>query len=136
MKWETARLQTVLSIVSALIMISGLGSAAYIYQKAVNEPADTLSDRMEGGSLYQIQPEDSKKYQRDMEAISGKAGLSVADFQRKMAALWHGKSLAYLVAAISILISFAFHFAANHLPEQRQPSGRRAPGGDGTDGGG
>jgi hypothetical protein len=116
MKWETSRLQTFLSIVSALVMISGLGSAACIYQKAVNEPADALRDRMEGGSIYQIQPEDSKKYQRDMEAISGKAVLVMAEFRHKLAALWQGKSLACMVAALSILISFAFYFAANHLP--------------------
>ncbi len=123
MKRETSRLQTFLSIVSALIMISGLGSAAYIYQKAVNEPADALRDRMEGGSVYQIQPEDSKKYQRDIEAISGKAGLVVADFRNKLAALWQGKSLAYMVAAVSILISFAFYFAANHLPSASNTEG-------------
>jgi hypothetical protein len=116
MKWETTRLQTFLSIVSALIMISGLGSAAYLYQKAVNEPADALSDQAERSSVYQINPEDSKKYQRDMEAVSGKAGLVVAEFRRKLAALWQGKSMAYMVAAMSILVSFAFYFAANRLP--------------------
>jgi hypothetical protein len=136
MKWETTRLQTFLSIVSALIMISGLGCAAYLYQKAVNEPADVLGDQAERSSVYQIQPEDSKKYQRDMEAVSGKAGLVVAEFRSKLAALWEGKSLAYMVAAMSILISFAFYFAANHLPEQRKPTGRGNAGGDGTGGSG
>jgi len=116
MKPKTTHLHTYLSIVSALIMISGLGSAAYLYQKAVNEPAYALGDQAERSSVYQIKPEDSKKYQRDMEAISGKAGLVVAEFRSKLAALWEGKSLAYMVAAMSILVSFAFYFAANHLP--------------------
>jgi hypothetical protein len=55
-------------------------------------------------------------YRRDLELYGGKAALLADDFSRWFVGLWHGKSLAFTVAGISIFISFAFFFAANRLP--------------------
>jgi hypothetical protein len=48
----------------------------------------------------------------------GKAAVVVDDFSRWFIGLWHGKSLAFTVAVISIFISLVFFFAANRLPSR------------------
>jgi len=121
MNWKIADLRTCLSIISAVIMLAGLGSAAYLYQAAENHSADILGYDIEGNSAYPIRPEDSKKYLRDLESISGKAGVVADDLRRRFAGLWQGKSLALMIAGISILVSFAFFYAANHLPSRLKP---------------
>lgn len=128
MKWKTADLRTCLNIISAVIMLAGLGSAIYLYQAAENDSSEILGYNMEGGSAYPIRPEDSKKYLRDLEVISGKAGVVVDDLRRRFAALWQGKSLALMIAGISILVSFAFFYAANHLPARLKPDGQNEAG--------
>jgi hypothetical protein len=116
MEWKSARLHAWLNIASAVVMLAGLGCAAYIYQTGGDESTDTLGYDFHGGSPNPIRPEDSKKYQRDLEVISGKAGVVMDDIRRGFAALWQGKSLAYMVAALSILVSFGLYFTANRLP--------------------
>jgi hypothetical protein len=54
-------------------------------------------------------------YRRDLELYGGKAAMVVDDFSRWFVGLWHGKSLAFTVAGISIFIAFIFFFAANRL---------------------
>jgi hypothetical protein len=53
-----------------------------------------------------------------LELYGGKAALVADDFSRWFAGLWHGKSLAFTVAVISIFISLVFFFAANRLPSR------------------
>jgi len=123
MEWKPARLHTWLNVASAIVMLAGLGCAAYIYQTAGNHSADTLGYELEGGSSYPIRPEDSKKYQRDLEVIGGKAGVVLDDIRRSFSALWRGKSLAFMVAAISVLVSFGLYFTANRLPSGPETDG-------------
>jgi tetratricopeptide (TPR) repeat protein len=61
-------------------------------------------------------PEDSKKYLRDLELYGGKANVLLDELRRGFMGLWHGKSLAFTVACISIFISFGIFYTANHLP--------------------
>jgi hypothetical protein len=121
MKWEIIKLRTCLNIVSAVIMLAGLGSAVYLYQAAENDSSEILGYDVEGGSAYPIRPEDSRKYLRDLEVIGGKAGVVADDLRRRFAGLWQGKTLALMIAGISILASFAFFYAANHLPSRPKP---------------
>ncbi len=116
MKWKIADLHILLNLISAIILVVGLGSAILIYQTAQNNSSGVLGYEEEGGSVYPIMPEDSKKYLRDLELYGGKANVLMDEFRRWFVGLWHGKSLAFPVACISILISFGFYYAANHLP--------------------
>jgi hypothetical protein len=103
MKWKTANLQTRLYLISAIILLVGLGSAILIYLTAENDSYSILG--------Y----EDSKTYIHDLELYGGKANVLASEFMHWFGGLWHGKSLAFTVACITIFISFGFFFVANHL---------------------
>ena len=100
MKWKTANLQTRLYLISAIILLVGLGSAILIYLTAENDSYGILG--------Y----EDSKTYIHDLELYGGKANVLASEFMRWFGGLWHGKSLAFTVACITIFISFGFFFVA------------------------
>ena len=116
MKWKIADLHTCLNLISAIILLVGLGSAILIYWKGENNSYAVLGYEEQGGSVYPIMPEDSKKYLRDLELYGGKANVLMDELRRGFAGLWHGKSLALTVACITILISFGVFYAGNHLP--------------------
>jgi hypothetical protein len=125
MKWKIADLQHALNLISGIILLVGLGSAILIYQTAKNDSNGVLGYEQEGGSVYPIMPEDSKKYLRDLELYSGKAGVLADEFSRWFIGLWRGKSLAFTVACIAILISFGVFYAAHHLPYSLKSDVRR-----------
>jgi hypothetical protein len=108
MKRNIAHLQHALRVISAILLLAGLGSAVLIYLTAGNDSSRILGYEEEGGSVYPIMPEDSRRYLRDLELYSGRAGVLADEFSRWFAGLWHGKSLAYTVACIAILISSGF----------------------------
>jgi len=116
MKWKIADLHICLNLISAIILLVGLGSAILIYQTAENTPYGALGYEEAGGSVYPIMPEDSKKYLRDLELYGGKANVIMDELRRGFIGLWHGKSLAFTVACITIFVSFGFFYVANHLP--------------------
>ena len=116
MKRKVADLRESLILIGAIIMLVGLGSAIWIYQTAGDDSGSVLSYEIIGGSVYPIAPEDSRVYRRDLEHLGGKAAIVVDDFSRWFIGLWHGKTLAFTVAGISIFISLLFFFAANRLP--------------------
>ena len=116
MKWKIADLHTWLNLISAIILVAGLGNAILIYQTAQNYSGGVLGYEVEGGSVYPNMPEDSKKYLRDLQLYGGKANVLMDELRRWFVGLWHGKSLAFTVACISIFVSFGFFYAANHLP--------------------
>jgi hypothetical protein len=118
MKRKITNLRESLILIGAIIMLVGLGSAIFIYQSDENDSDNVLGYEIIDGSAYPIRPEDSRMYRRDLELYGGKAAMVVDDFSRWLAGLWHGKSLAFTVASISIIISFIFFFAANRLPSR------------------
>ena len=121
MKREIADLRESLILIGAIIMLVGLGSSILIYQSAENDSGSVLGYEIIDGSAYPIRPEDSRMYRRDLELYGGKAAVVVDDFSHWFVGLWHGKSLAFTVAGISIFISFMFFFAANRLPSRIKP---------------
>ena len=115
MKLEIADVRESLILIGAIIILVGLGSSILIYQSAGNDSNGVLGYEIIDGSAYPIRPEDSRMYRRDLELYGGKAAVVVDDFSRWFVGLWHGKSLAFTVAGISIFIAFIFFFAANRL---------------------
>ncbi len=120
MKWKTTNLQTRLYLFSLIILLVGLGSALLLYLTAGNGSDSVLGYAVEGGNVYQIMPENSKMYKHDLELYGGKANVLADELREWFVGLWHGKSLAYTVACISIFISFGFFFVARHSPSDLQ----------------
>jgi hypothetical protein len=116
MKWKITDLHICFNLISAIILLVGLGSAVLIYQSAETDLSSVLGYEIAGESVYPIMPENSKMYKHDLELYGGKAAVLADEFRRWFVGLWHGKSLAFTVAFISIFISFVIFFAANHLP--------------------
>lgn len=114
MKGKNTDPRTILNIISAIILLVGLGSAFLIYRTAENVPAGVLGYEQGDRGAYPVMPEDSKKYLRDLELYGGKANVLMDQFRRWFMGLWHGKSLAYTIAGITIFISLGTFYVANH----------------------
>jgi hypothetical protein len=115
MKWKTINLQTRLYVTTAIILLVGLSSSSLIYL--------TAEKVLEDGLVRQF--EQSKKYRHDLELIGGKANVLADDFYRWFGGLWHGKSLAFTIAWITVVISLGLFFVAYHLPSDLKPDARR-----------
>ncbi len=115
MKWIITNKQTCLNLISAIILVVGLGGAILIYLMAENNPGNILGYEVAGGAVYPVTPENTKIYERDLELYGGKAAVLTNEFRYWFIGLWHGKSLAFTVACITILISFGVFFFANHI---------------------
>jgi len=98
--------RTQLIIITVAIMLIGLGSAALIYFTAGNPPESTLVHEFEN----------SKRYVHDLELYGGKMNVLADQFRRWFDSLWEGKSLAFMIALITIIISLACSFVASRLP--------------------
>ena len=106
MNHKIAHLRESFILIGAIIMVVGLGSAIWIYQSAGDYSDGVLGYEIISGIAYPIAPEDSKVYRRDLEHYGGKAAIVVDDFSRWFIRLWHGKTLAFTVAFISIFTDY------------------------------
>jgi hypothetical protein len=121
MKPENASLQTLLCQIAAFILVAGIISAVLIYFIAEDLPDDALTYQTEGGNVSTLSPEDSKRYMREMEQFGGGANVLVYKFGIWFGGLWHGKSLAFTVGIISILLAYGFRFLADRIPSGADP---------------
>jgi len=133
MKWQITNRQTRLYFITAIILLVGLGSAILIYLTAENDADSVVGYEAVGGYVYPVMPEDSKRYIHDLELYGGKANVLVNDFMRWFVGLWHGKSLAFTIACITIFISFGFFYIARHLPSDSTSDARDENNPGGTD---
>ncbi|MGA3206285.1 MAG: hypothetical protein ABSE05_00485 [Syntrophales bacterium] len=118
MKWKSADLRICINLISAIILLVGLGTAIFIYQTADNDSSGALGYQIIGGTVYPIMPENTKIYKHDLEVYGGKAAVLADDFRRWFVGLWRGKSLTFTIAVITIFVSFAGFFTARHLPSR------------------
>jgi hypothetical protein len=109
--------RTCLNLLSAIILLVGLASAALIYHRAANTSYDASGYETADGTILPMMPEDSKMYRHDLEVYGGKLNVMLDDFRRWFEGLWQGKSLAVIVACSTIVISYGFFYAANYLPQ-------------------
>jgi len=122
MKQKIPDLYTCLNLISVTILLIGLGSAIFIYRTAEDTRYGALGYEEGGGTVYPIMPEDSKQYLRGLELYGGKANVLMDQLRRGFIGLWHGRSLAFTVACITIFISFGVFYAANYLLPSRVES--------------
>ena len=104
MKWKITNLQKHLYLIAAIILLVGMGGAIMIYLTAENDSDSVLG--------Y----ENSKRYIHDLELYGGKANVLANEFEHWFVGLWHGKSLAFTVACITIFISLGFFIVARTSP--------------------
>jgi hypothetical protein len=116
MKSKTTGLQTRLYLISALILLIGIGCSTWIYLTNENDSKRVLGYEIAGGDAYLITPENSKKYVHDLELYGGKVNVLAEEFMSWFVGLWHGKSLAYTVGCMAVFLSLGFFFAARTLP--------------------
>ena len=133
MKWKITDLHTCFNLISAIILLVGLGSAVLIYQTAETDLSSALGYEIAGKSVYPIMPENSKMYKHDLELYGGKAAVLADELRRWFSGLWQGKSLAFTVACITIFISFGVFFAAHYMPPRLKSDVRSENNRNGTD---
>ena len=96
--------------VAGAILAVGLCLSLAIYLTA-GEPAENpLADQLEN----------SKAYQRSLEMYGGKANLLASEISQWFGSLWHGRSLAFTVAAIAALVAAIYYFVASPLPPEEK----------------
>ena len=128
MKWRTANLQAFLFLVGGIILLAGLGSSVLIYELSGDRSTSVLGYEDAGGSVYPILPEDSKQYQRGLELYGGTANVLADELRRWFAGLWHGTSLAFTIAFITILVSSGIFYTARRLPSRENANVHRRSG--------
>jgi len=106
---EDRRRRRVLYGISGGVLLLGLSSAFLIYRAAARAPAaDDAGDP--------FSPEDSKQNLRQLEYYGGGANVLAYEIRLWFLGLWHGKSLACMVAGATILLSVGCFYAAAHPP--------------------
>jgi hypothetical protein len=61
---------------------------------------------VENDDVYDL--EHSKKYLRELERIGGKAGLLGNDIDGWLASLWEGRTRAYTIASLTVVVAGAY----------------------------
>src|SRR5262245_64244897 len=105
MRWRPTTSQGVLRLAAAVTSIVGFASAIWIYLTAGAAPGNPLG----------YEPEDSKRYLRDLERYGGKANVVAGEITDWFNGLWHGKRLALTVVCITVLVAGALLLAATPL---------------------
>jgi hypothetical protein len=112
---EVAPRRNRLYLISALVLLLGLCAAAAVYLTAGDDAHNAVGYDVINGVAYPVAPEDSKAYQRELERFGGKANVLAAELNRWFASLWHGRTLAFTVACLSIAAALALYLYAKYL---------------------
>jgi len=120
MRWWPTTSQGLLRLAAATTSIVGFTSAIWIYLATGPAPESPLG----------YEPEDSKRYLRDLERYGGKANVVAGEITEWFNGLWHGRRLALTVVCITVLLAGALLLAALPLasdldgePPNRKPRG-------------
>ncbi len=114
-------LQARRNAVAAGILALGVLVGVAIYARAVQTADD-------GQRL-----EDTKQYLRQMEVYGGTANVLASELREWFDGLWHGRSLAFTVVFLSVVLAAGARLALTPLPPPAAPPD--VAGGVATDGG-
>ncbi len=95
--------------VFAALLVSGLLVSCFLYVRATRPGADD-----------EERADDSKQYLRQMEVYGGAANVLASELREWFIGLWSGRSLAFTVAFLSLLVAAAARLALTPLPPQLQ----------------
>src|SRR5262245_42942374 len=102
MRWWPTTSQGLLRLAAATTSIVGFTSAIWIYLATGPAPESRLG----------YEPEDSKRYLRDLERYGGKANVVAGEITEWFNGLWHGRRLAFIVACVTVIVAGALLLAA------------------------
>ncbi len=102
---------------TAAILVVGFGSAIAIYFAAGPTAENPLG----------YNPLDTKTYIHDMELYGGKANVLAEEFREWFVGLWQGRTLAYTVAVLTVLLALAVRFVAKLRRARRAIAGAQQP---------
>jgi hypothetical protein len=111
MNYKILQKRSTLNLIGAIILVVGLGSAAFIYQKAGND----LYGEGEDVNAQLIMLQNSKLYRHNLEVFGGKLNVMMYDFRIWFLSLWQGESLAFIIACSSLVIAVGVFYTANYL---------------------
>jgi hypothetical protein len=110
-------------LIAIAILLAGLGSALMIYLTAAPAPANPFG----------YEPEDSKRYLREMELYGGKVNVLASEFRQWFDSLWHGQRLAVTVVCLTLVLLLFFLIASTPLPPRVDPTSERQEKSDRTE---
>ena len=93
-----------LHLLTAAILALGLGSALVIQRTAAVRPPKPLG----------YEPEDTKRYLRQLEMVGGKANVVAVQFRQWFDGLWQGPQLATTVASLTGILAAGFWLVGSH----------------------
>lgn len=96
--------------VAGAILAVGLCLSVAIYLTAGEQAENPLADQMEN----------TKAYQRSLEMYGGKANVLASEFSQWFGSLWHGRTLAFTVVVIAVLVAAIYYFIASPLPPEEK----------------
>lgn len=97
--WRPARLR----LCAAVILLVGLGGAAWIYLNLTDLPGQAQGYTLEGGQAFESSPWDSRSYRRSLEYFGGKQAVLMTELREWFDGFAHGAALPLLVACLSAL---------------------------------
>jgi hypothetical protein len=100
-----------------IVLAAGVAGAIWSYLAAVEPAPDAIGYDVTGGGAYAIRPEDSKRYEYDMERFGGKASILAVEIREAFAHLWQGRRRAFTVGTLGLLTALACFFLADALPD-------------------
>lgn len=113
MNWNISDAHYRLNLISAIILLIGLGSAIAIYIAAPDESDSVLGYNIVGGAMYRNVP--SKMDVHNLELYGGKPLVLANDIVQWFDGLWYGKSLAVTIVCISIITAGVIFFFNNYV---------------------
>lgn len=120
MKWDLTAPRNRPYLVAAVVLVVGFAGAVAIY----------LTAKPGSDELLELSADTSKKYLRDLELYGGTANVLAVELMHWLEGLWHGRSLAFTVAVLTVVVCLGYLFFAVRLPAD----GREDAGGGDTPG--
>jgi hypothetical protein len=109
-----------LILAGAVLLAAGLCAGLLVAVLAEDVPAEGVGYVLADGNVTALDPNQSKRYIRDLERFGGKAAVLFDEINRWFAALWRGKTLGLTIAGISAIVSLGIFLFAGWLPPDRE----------------
>jgi hypothetical protein len=105
-----------LLICSVAVAVVGLLGAVLIYVTAGEDSDENVQIVIVDGKAYKVPLASTKAYQRELRRIGGEAAVLFDDINRFFAGVFRGRSLAIIMACITIFVSGGLFLAAREMP--------------------
>jgi len=104
MSWRELERRTRMDILRGILLV-GWTSAVTVYFTAADPAAGPLGDPQQ----------DSKIYRRTMQMVGGEANLVASDITGWVTGLWHGRTLGWTLAVLTVAVACGFFLMTEDL---------------------